>query len=661
MKESTPLSFKLSGDNPELVRKQILFIKQGWMAGQQTNQRPNPGGGGGQGGGGGGGGGGSSFGSITFNAPLTTTLVPTTAAGGGSMAFGRNSTAYVIDWEGRLVLVKNAEARFLGARRVQNLLAKSEALDDVAWTKVTMTVGTGIADPLGGTTAFTLTATGAGAECYQSFAGLSTLQTRCSSMWVRRRTGTGTVTLYFDGTGTAITTAVTSSWQRVSVGGAAAATSFYDIRLATSGDAIDVWHPQHEDTTGQSNTNPSEYVSSGVLSTPWHGANTDSVKYFATKNGNTVASFVVTEATGIAINTANGGSARSCDASGPLGLMVEGNISNIQGNSEAINAWNLVNSTVTANNALAPNGTLTADTLNENAVASVSHGAYYASGGKGASAIPLVGSIFIKKIARDWVYFSIYDDLGSYGDCYFNLATGATGTTHAVNFSNIVPRMEQYANGWWRLYIYCTSTTRNLTGLQFFSAVADNDSTPVTPINGPTYVAWGAQINVASFPSTYIPAGVSPPYEGITWSTFAGNASATEGTLYVETKTQWATAANVYPLISFGTATLYPLYSNTSVSTTISTSDGTNTVSRTGVNAMDAAVVKLACSWIGTKLAIAGTGANATSGTFDGNMGSTAIGVGNPTTGTGVVWNGYIRNITIWSGAANNGQLNALV
>lgn len=58
---------------------------------------------------------------------------------------------------------------------------------------------------------------------------------------------------------------------------------------------------QIEDVTGQSNQNPSEYVSVGVESTPYHGLNVDGIKAFTTENGNTVASNVVTEATGSAI------------------------------------------------------------------------------------------------------------------------------------------------------------------------------------------------------------------------------------------------------------------------------------------------------------------------------------------------------------------------
>ncbi len=66
----------------------------------------------------------------------------------------------------------------------------------------------------------------------------------------------------------------------------------FDNRIAGQTNAgaitVEVWGAQLEDITGQSNTNPGEYVSVGVLSAPYHGAGVDGVKYFSTLNGNTV-------------------------------------------------------------------------------------------------------------------------------------------------------------------------------------------------------------------------------------------------------------------------------------------------------------------------------------------------------------------------------------
>lgn len=600
-------------------------------------------------------------GALLFNAPLQNTLVPTSAPGGGTPAFGRNSTAYVQDWENLLKLVKNAEARFQGARRVENLLAKPEDFSHASWTKASVTVTSGIADPLSGTSAFTLTATGANAEIYQTFAGLSTAQTRSSSVWMRRRTGTGQIHLYFGASSSDISGSLTGTWQRFAVHGAMAATSYFDIKIVTSGDAVDVWHPQLEETTGQSNTNPSEYVSVGVLSDPWHGANTDGVKYFSTKNGNTVAAFVVTEATGAAITPANGGSTLTCDSSGPFGLLIEEARLSYPDNGEAMSAWNKLRCTVTANNATAPNGLLTADTFNEDNTNNNFHQAWWITGSKGVSSLVVTGSMFFKKSGRDWVYFAIVDDTTGFADCYFNVNTGTVGTSSSGGgFSAQSARIEAYPNGWYRCIITCTTGTRNLIGYLVCSAEADNDNIPAIALNAAAFIGWGGVVELGAYATSYIPPGVSRPYDGCSFSTFAGNGNATNGTAYAETKTLWTTAAAVYPLLAFGIANLYPLYTNTGISTAISANDGTNNTSKSGIGDMNTAVRKVASSWTGAVVRVTGTGAAAASGTFDGNMGSTAIGFGTPTTGTGVVWNGTIRNVKLYSGAASAAQLQTL-
>lgn len=598
--------------------------------------------------------------SPSFVAPLANTLIPTVALGGYSIAFARASIAYVADWENILRLCKSDEARFTGARRVQNLLVKTEALNDAAWTKVNASITTGVSDPLGGTTAFTMTATGANAELYQQFTGLSTSQTRCSSVWMRRRTGTGQIQLTAKGTGRVITSSVTSSWQRLAVTDAADATSYFDVFLPVSGDAVDLWHPQHEDVTGQSNTNPGEYVSASVLSSPFNGANVDTVKYFSTLNGNTVSSFVVTEATGAAINTTNGASTATCDSTGPFGILIEENRTNIAANTEAFdNAyWSKFRATITADSTASPNGIKTADTLVEDNTTG-NHG-FARAFTKSATPITYTLSAYVKKSGRDWCFLSGDDGTVIFGG-YFNVNTGVTGGIVSGNFTNCSTTISPAANGFYRLTFTGTSNSTTTIDAYVMSATADGTNS-FAGSNSAALFVWGLQLEVGSFASSYAPNGTARPYDGFTYSPFAGNASATNGTAYAEAKTEWATSNGTVPLVSFGIAasTLYPLYSSTEAATVIRTNDGTNNVGKTGIASMNTAPRKVAASWIGATLAVTGAGAVPATGTFDGNMGITAIGIGNPTTGTGTVWSGNIRNVKMWTVAATPLQLKTL-
>ena len=217
------------------------------------------------------------------------------------LTWARNITSSVVSFEGLIKTAKANEARFANARRVENLIPKPEVLTVAGgWTLSSCTnpgTPTAVA-PDGTTTAWVITATGS-ATIYL-YATQPTGNTATSSWWIRRVTGTGNITfLTVGGAAGSALSGVSSTWKRFSYTGTQSNTKAYiGVRIETTGDVIEVWHPLLEDVTGQANQNPSEYVSANVLAAPYHGAGVDGVKYFPTTNGNTVASSVVTEAVG---------------------------------------------------------------------------------------------------------------------------------------------------------------------------------------------------------------------------------------------------------------------------------------------------------------------------------------------------------------------------
>src|SRR5574343_172730 len=250
---------------------------------------------------------------LTFDLPLRTSLVPKYCRGNGTPTFTRASNAYVADHEGILRLARSGEVRFQGARRVANGLRYTEDFTNVVWGTYggfgSLSVTSGKTDPLGGSTAWEITPSG-GANGFLQNVSASRLSisgnypagsVACSSVWMRVTSGTKTVYIYAQGTdNTWGTVVVDTTWRRYCyVDSTCGGKELYFI-LQYSGD-LQVWHPQLELLTGASNQSPSEYVSSDVLSAPYHGAGVDGVKYFDTTNGNSVASNVVTEATGAPI------------------------------------------------------------------------------------------------------------------------------------------------------------------------------------------------------------------------------------------------------------------------------------------------------------------------------------------------------------------------
>ena len=123
-----------------------------------------------------------------------------------------------------------------------NLLTYSNTFTNGAWAKTNATVTTGIDDPFGGTSASRLTATAGPAGIYQT---LGTSVTGVSSVWVRRATGTGNISMRGLNAGASAVITVTGTWQRFT---SPAATGIYAaiIDIATSGDAIDVYGAQLE-------------------------------------------------------------------------------------------------------------------------------------------------------------------------------------------------------------------------------------------------------------------------------------------------------------------------------------------------------------------------------------------------------------------------------
>lgn len=166
--------------------------------------------------------------SLFFYAPLKTTLAP--SIGSYVPTFTRNTTASVTDFEGIVRTAKIGEARFEGARRVENLYVDSETL---------VTQGVSVA--------------------------------------------AGTYTVSFVGTGT-ITFSGAYSGSLVGTGASnrVEATFSASTGLLTSTVSGSVLMAQCEDVTGQSVQTASEYVSNGVLPYPYHGTGADGVKCFAT-------------------------------------------------------------------------------------------------------------------------------------------------------------------------------------------------------------------------------------------------------------------------------------------------------------------------------------------------------------------------------------------
>jgi hypothetical protein len=547
-----------------------------------------------------------------FSATLLSTLIPQVYTGSSTPTFTRATTAYVTDFEGLLKQVPSGCARFTGARFVRNLLATtSQDFTNAAYSKLNASVTGSISDPFGGTAACRITATAGTCLVYQTCPPTNSALTAtagsltfASSVWMRRQTGTGVISLRKpDNTDNTVT--LTTSWQRFSTTsvGVNGIGGYFVINVTTSGDAIDVYGGMLEETFGQSNTNTSEYVSVGVLSAPYHGAGVDGVKYFITQNGNTVSSNVVTEATGAAISSAT-----------LLGYQAEGARTNLLlWSNDLTNAAWVKTTMTTAFTSTGPDGTANSATR-----VTASAGNALCLQTIVAAASSRTSSFWVKRITGSG-NFQLTQD----GAAFTTVTTTAGWTKVELNASilNATVGFRIVTNGD-AFDIWCGG---------FEAGAFSSSPTPTTT------VAVARNADVLSYVS-------------------ASNWDSTTGTAYCEALARVGLAA--YFISSFSGAGGIPLRVN---GATVSIYDGAGNLNGSAITTSNTAIQKMASAWGGVTAATAVGGTATSTGAFDGNVGADTnfwIGADNNTASVSIF--GTIRNVALYTSKKTNAELAAL-
>lgn len=240
----------------------------------------------------------------------------------------------------------------------------------------------------------------------------------------------------------------------------------------------------------------------------------------------------------------------------PLGLLIEESRTNLFTYSEqfANAAWTKTNATITANTIAAPDGTTTADTIDEG-TANALHRIQQATV-TFVSGLSYTFSVFVKNGDRNFVQLFLSPQFSTSDYANFDVSTGVLGTVGGAAVATITDA----GNGWYRCSVTATATSAGTSGPSIGLITSS------TSARGETYLGtnkflylWGAQLEAGAFATSYIPTVASQVTRAadsavMTGTNFSDWYNAVEGSLYSEASSYDVSAARVGFGISDNTA-----------------------------------------------------------------------------------------------------------
>jgi len=340
----------------------------------------------------------------------------------------------------------------------------------------------------------------------------------------------------------------------------------------------------------------------------------------------------------------------------PKGLLIESQRTNLLLRSEEFDnaSWTKANVTVIANAVTAPDGTTTADKVQATAtaatavsqlVASVSGTSatysIYAKQGSG----PTDANIFL--LRNSTTATNLIQGTLNYSTGVWTYTTGSTGVT-----------VSNAGNGWWRLQITVTSGITSGDGLLVYAGFRGDSEAA-----GEFAYLWGAQLEAASFATSYIPTAGSQvtrtaDQASIVAPNFAPWYNQSEGTFVVEFDTTQTglNAATSYLLGFDNSASKRVVYIGMG-GDVAATFDGTTILGAAGD--VTGPAVKVASAYNGSGRAIVAAGGAVTTGAVAvGYSSASSLNIGQM--GGGQQLDCHIRSIRYFPTRLSNVQLQAL-
>ena len=430
-----------------------------------------------------------------FVAAIVTSLTPTFFTPTVPESYTGNGAGSLLIWGAQAEL--GSTATTYNPTTVKNLLGFSEAFDNAAWTKTGASIVTGAqANPVNGLfnaqklmedtatsihrtfiSGPTVIGTPYVFSAYFKAAGRTLLNINVATGVVMNVTfdvSAGVVTNQTSGIGSI--TPVGNGWYRVAVSATAIATATpnFQILLVSTGTTTNY--------TGDGNSGV--YIYGAQLSdsasldpyVPTPGAAPSSTAFYGPRFDFDPVTLQ------------------------PRGLLVEEQRTNLLVRSEEFDnaAWAQVAVTVSANAAVAPNGTTTADRV----VPTATTAQHYVSTQFASAASTYTMTVYAKADGYNWIWFNATATGSPANDlCWFDVANGVTGTAQAGATTSIV----SVGNGWYRCVCSWTAFTVGSPVVWIAVASADNQSGGFTGDGVSGAFIWGAQLEAGAFATSYIP------------------------------------------------------------------------------------------------------------------------------------------------------------